>query len=402
VLTAAAVLAPAMAWLSPLGFLPLVAVAGVLCLHLWWRDPLGPPWTPVLLLAALAAWAALAGAGSPPKTAGLLAGFADLERRSSLKLLLQGLVCVPLALAARSLDPRAAERTARALAVGAAVLAAVLLVEGLTGAALYRSFALAIGAVDRPDLMQRHAAQSGYVLALMYWPAAAFLLRERQKALLVLLTVGAVLPPILLNTSAPFLALALSAAAFALVRAAGRVGATALGVAAGLVVALAPLMVHLADLGGLAAEVRSGAPASWAARIDMWTFAAERVAERPFLGWGLDASRTFRPQLIIHPHDAPLQLWLELGAVGAALAALLWVWLFRAAGDVLPGDRTMTAAACAAGAVYFVIGALSFGVWQEWWVALGALTAAWTLTVARVRAAPLPERLRLEVLETVR
>jgi hypothetical protein len=27
-------------------------------------------------------------------------------------------------------------------------------------------------------------------------------------------------------------------------------------------------------------------------------------------------------------------------------------------------------------AAYLVIGGLSFGVWQEWWLALGALTAA--------------------------
>nr|WP_255500745.1 O-antigen ligase family protein [Caulobacter sp. 17J80-11] len=400
-MTGAAVLAPALAWLSPLGFLPLAVVAGLLCLHLW-RKPPAPPWALVLLLVALAVWAAVAGLGSPPKEAGLLAGFADLERRSPLKLLLEVVVFMPLVLAARSLDPRSAERAARVLTVGAVALGVVLLVEGVSGAALYRAFALAIGEADRPDLMQRHAAQSGYVLALMYWPAAAFLLRERQKRMLVVLTAGVVVPAILLHAAAPVLALVLSTAAFVLVRSTGRAGATALAIAAGLFVAVAPLLVHLADLAGLTGSAKVGAPASWAARLDIWTFAAERVSERPFLGWGLDASRTFRPYLILHPHDAAIQIWLELGAVGAALVSLLWVWIFRASGDVLPADRTMCGAACAAAIVYFVIGALSFGVWQEWWVALGALTAAWTLTVGRVRAAPLPPRLRQEVLETVR
>ena len=35
----------------------------------------------------------------------------------------------------------------------------------------------------------------------------------------------------------------------------------------------------------------------------------------------------------------------------------------------------MAGAAAGAVAAYLVIGALSFGVWQEWWLGLGALTA---------------------------
>jgi hypothetical protein len=36
-------------------------------------------------------------------------------------------------------------------------------------------------------------------------------------------------------------------------------------------------------------------------------------------------------------------------------------------------DQTMGAAAAAAAVAYLTIGALSFGVWQEWWLAVGAL-----------------------------
>jgi hypothetical protein len=43
----------------------------------------------------------------------------------------------------------------------------------------------------------------------------------------------------------------------------------------------------------------------------------------------------------------------------------------------------------AAGALvsYLVIGALSFGVWQEWWLGLGALTL---IACGLARAAPAP------------
>ena len=50
-------------------------------------------------------------------------------------------------------------------------------------------------------------------------------------------------------------------------------------------------------------------------------------------------------------------------------------------------DRSLGAAAAASATAYLVIGGLSFGVWQEWWLALGALAAAvvtWSATVRRV------------------
>ena len=68
-------------------------------------------------------------------------------------------------------------------------------------------------------------------------------------------------------------------------------------------------------------------------RLLIWSFAGDRIAERPLIGWGLDASRAIpggddpiRPGeswMPLHPHNAALQLWLELGVPGAVLFALL-------------------------------------------------------------------------------
>ena len=63
-----------------------------------------------------------------------------------------------------------------------------------------------------------------------------------------------------------------------------------------------------------------------------------------------------------------------------------WVLLIRRAGQV--GGHAVAAASA-----YFVVGALSFGVWQEWWLGLAAMTVIWSL----VAAAPEPED--IEVLE---
>jgi O-antigen ligase len=78
----------------------------------------------------------------------------------------------------------------------------------------------------------------------------------------------------------------------------------------------------------------------------------------------------------VHPHDAALQLWLELGAAGVAIAALFFARLFGRIAAGVEEDRAMAAACAGAATAYLTIGALSFGVWQEWWLALGTLAVA--------------------------
>ena len=72
-----------------------------------------------------------------------------------------------------------------------------------------------------------------------------------------------------------------------------------------------------------------------------------------------------------------MQLWLELGALGAALTRFCSgpgystrIGLQASAASGPHGGRGVSAAVATA---YLVIGALSFGVWQEWWLGLGAL-----------------------------
>jgi exopolysaccharide production protein ExoQ len=80
-----------------------------------------------------------------------------------------------------------------------------------------------------------------------------------------------------------------------------------------------------------------------------------------------------------HPHNAFLQLWVELGLAGAALAALLFVFLFgairRAEPRLQPFMLTWVAVVCA-------IALVSHGAWQAWWVAAIAASAAGFLAIA--------------------
>src|SRR5262249_1513342 len=97
---------------------------------------------------------------------------------------------------------------------------------------------------------------------------------------------------------------------------------------------------------------------SLAHRRAIWAFAAARIAERPWLGWGLDSSRdipgghaAYSPgteMLPLHPHDAAIQLWLELGVpgmlLGAAFVAALMRRLARLAAGGPESRRTVAAA----------------------------------------------------------
>lgn len=379
VVTALMALAALTAFLWPLGFTLFVPLAGLLCAPFLGR---GRPNPPLLALAGLTALAVASVAWSPHFQAlGEVSGYVDLEKQTWGKLPLQLALYAALVLVAARLAPGPTGWAARVFAVAAVVLAVVLLLEGISGARLYQGLREAIDDPIRPDLARKNVAQATYALALMYWPAAAWLRRAGRPAPLVLLTAGAWLAPVLLSAMAPVAALALSGAVLLAVRHAPRRGPQAAGLMLAAVLLIMPWV--LLALQPVLEALRPHVGASWAARVDIWLFAAEHVAQRPLLGWGLDASRTFGEAIPLHPHNGPLQIWLELGALGALAAAAVWALLLRQAGRLEAQGAGRAGPAAAAAVVYFVIGALSFGVWQEWWLALGALAAVWALLVAR-------------------
>jgi exopolysaccharide production protein ExoQ len=145
------------------------------------------------------------------------------------------------------------------------------------------------------------------------------------------------------------------------------------------------------------------------ARILIWNFVDRNIRERPILGWGLDASRRMPggkervwvttcdappdapfpsidgEVLPLHPHNAVLQIWLELGGVGV-LAALFGLvaslWRFYRAH---PGRSAAVLTPMAAAGLSVAL--ISFGIWQEWWVSVLLLNAAMGIALARLPAA---------------
>jgi len=131
---------------------------------------------------------------------------------------------------------------------------------------------------------------------------------------------------------------------------------------------------------------------------------AQRVLERPFLGWAMDGSRTIpgaddevivirhnlggvpvhEAQLPLHPHNAPLQWWLELGLGGLlAVVTLLGRLIVLASRHQGIAAGAMLAAIGSA----FCISSVSYGFWQSWWQGGLWLTAAMLVSLFSCRPA---------------
>lgn len=131
-------------------------------------------------------------------------------------------------------------------------------------------------------------------------------------------------------------------------------------------------------------------PDSWAIRTVIWDHAAALIREQPLLGHGFDAARTIEGEstlrgvtfelIPLHPHSASLQVWLELGGIGAALAAIALFVGGLAGARACAGDPNVSAGACGILVAAGVVANVSYGAWQEWLVALfftgAALVAA--------------------------
>lgn len=234
-------------------------------------------------------------------------------------------------------------------------------------------------------------------LALLAWPAGQALAeRGRWRGLV---------PPLLTlatlahgSSAAALLALGIGIVAFALAAWRPRLVLAALGLALALSFAALPGLVRAVDGGALARAVPAAVEFSAFHRFEIWRFAAEKIAERPWLGWGarvasripgagagiaLDSPRAAKlrqaysghaPVMPKHPHNIALQARLDLGLVGAALAfaALAAVLL------ALPRAGPAAPTALALAATAFVVAMLSYDLWQDWWHAALWLAAAFT------------------------
>jgi O-antigen ligase len=301
---------------------------------------------------------------------------------------LTGLFAAGLALATAAGSIAAPRRLTFLFLLGLVVALAIACAELATGGLLGSIF------TDRPYRATR-LNQASISFAILLLPASALLAAMGQRLLAAVLTAcGVATVFALVGTAAKFLLVTGFATGLLIYLRRGFVSRAAALISIVAIVAAPLTFARLERVPGLG-EAADGVKISAGHRLLIWSFAGDRIAEHPLIGWGLDASRaipggeelirTEESWLPLHPHNAALQLWLELGVPGAVLFALLvalaWCALAAAAWPHL------FAAAAGAGLTIALAGSLTtYGIWQEWW--LGALWFSLFLVLVMAQVAP--------------
>jgi hypothetical protein len=171
-----------------------------------------------------------------------------------------------------------ARRAATVLAYGMVALAVVAAIDSLTGAAIYQRNCMLTGEAIRPDLAMVKVSLSTYVLALLFWPAALILSRlSRCAGLIWLLAAGTMVTSVICSSDACLVALAAGGAGLAArIFRTGRRGQGA-GRPGGRAVRAGPAGRAGGVETGVIAWLHKLVPASWDARLNIWTFAADHI-----------------------------------------------------------------------------------------------------------------------------
>ncbi|MBL6933761.1 MAG: O-antigen ligase family protein [Rhodospirillales bacterium] len=125
-------------------------------------------------------------------------------------------------------------------------------------------------------------------------------------------------------------------------------------------------------------------------RLVIWQATVDHIFQRPWLGSGFDTARAFynKQQKVkhyyggkgedtiwvnnfepipLHPHNGVLQVWLELGVIGALLLSGGILFVVRNINSL--ENRFQQAMVLGSFVTGLVIFAISYGAWQSWWMA---------------------------------
>ncbi|MFT3997025.1 MAG: O-antigen ligase family protein [Asticcacaulis sp.] len=382
-------------YVGPLGY-ALTATFGGLLLLGYWRHVRDYGWVGLCLLALLLWMVSRSTLLHDLSSGADFSQYDTWEDQDWLKVMLQPVWYGALILAAWYMRPRTASTLMNGLFYAYIGLCGLIIVDALSGARIYQAISAAIYQPIRPDLAVVKLSIATYAFVLLFW-SMQLISASRPPLLRIVALAACLLAPLLTGASAPILAMIVSFIVFWLVKRVPRIGPFSiyqvLATVTGLKILFFPVAIDVVRRLGWGDNVRQFLPASWDARLDIWEFAAEKIWQKPLLGWGFDASRHFGKAIPLHPHNMSIQVGLELGYVGLFVLAGLWVLLILRIGrgaDVPSGESLSAFSelnegpeatdprpyALATASAVFVIAQLSFGIWQEWWLAMMALTVA--------------------------
>lgn len=354
-------------------------------LHAWPRLPRSAMWAPLLayvvFLAVNASWSAAPWAS--------LIVVANITLFALVAVLTTGLF--------RHSETAVFNAMAAALAIVMGLLAVGLAIEVATGLGLRRglaSFLPSLVASD-PDLV---TVKDGYVVtmagqmlnknvslfALLFWPGVAIgwalATTPVRRALLWgagVIGIGATFGS---QYDTAKVALVLSGLTFVAARhmpvwvARGVVAAWLSAAVLAVPIAKAAYRGELYNLAGM--------PYSWGDRIVIWGHTAEQVGRAPWLGVGIETTRTehiantaprkvvsrqaFKVDTNLHAHDVFITSWYETGAVGMALLSVLVLAVVASIARQPAGRQPYAYATLVA---IMTTASLSWSLWAAWFLA---------------------------------
>lgn len=128
------------------------------------------------------------------------------------------------------------------------------------------------------------------------------------------------------------------------------------------------------------------------ARLEIWDFVARYALQKPWTGFGIEATRMitdFDTQklyhaggTILHPHNMAIQFWIEFGVIGALIGSMFLsaiIWLM--ATKLSPAQARI---ALPSFIMALSIGSMTYGIWQGWWLGALFLSAGFVMMAIRL------------------
>ena len=220
------------------------------------------------------------------------------------------------------------------------------------------------------------------LLSLFSW-APIYLLLAHRKRLLALIVYLATLSILLTSDSdSSVLAFLLAGIVFLFSYFANAKLLLAIPVAIISYVIVMPIIAKIIDPEYISQIWGNILPMSYIHRIFIWNFAINGAMDSLLIGKGIDASKYLANEgatFIVfkgitmslmprHPHNNVIQIFLELGLVGLCLLSS-YIWQIMSCFiKIHKKERIYSSILIAVFINYFVIGMISFNLWQAWWL----------------------------------
>lgn len=238
------------------------------------------------------------------------------------------------------------------------------------------------------------------VLTMFLWPAFLFLISQNRRDLALVGLIAVIIIAGNGSNFAAIVALGVGLAGVALAYYFPRYIHWVIGTGLTLLILGAPfVMKALPDARTIGKDLPELSYSVYP-RLVIWQYAADKILDRPLTGHGIRTSRALNEEtepiwfvyrdngkiekgntkaIPLHPHNGVIQMWLELGGIGALIG--LGVVL-----SVLGGIKNYLSAPLPKALMYgaflssMCLVSVSYGLWQNWW--MGALWIQGALILA--------------------